>query len=113
MVIDDPSLLRFVMQRLGEEVDLIIQFTPVMDAGMSQPDFERFVDRRALFKRVERDRAVVVSCMDAMLEEQGSPPRVPDRSPATDLGSYVIKSIAATYSRHPAYSQKWALEAES
>src|SRR5215212_6765115 len=75
---DDPSMGRFLLERLADE---------------------------------PRDREIVRLVMNAMVEEQGFPPVVPEESPVTDVGDQVLKLIAATYSDHPDYTKAWAPEA--
>lgn len=70
------------------------------------PDMLRFLMDRLADQ--PRDLEIVGIIADAMGKEQGFPPVVPDESPVTDLGTQVLKLIAATYSNHRDYRQAWA-----
>jgi hypothetical protein len=83
----EPSLLRFIYDRLEA------------DAGDSD-------ERIAM--RAQRDREIVLACAAAMEGEQGFPPIVPEAAPFSELGSQVLKLIAATSMDHPDYRQSWA-----
>lgn len=107
----DPSLLRFLQDRLSEDVDLVIENTPMFGLQVNNSEFEeRFLDRGALLNRVSTDRTIVALVVEAMQAEQGMPPASPlsfEGGAATDLGSGVLKLIAARFSAHPDYRLEW------
>lgn len=55
-----------------------------------------------------RDLKIVGLLMSAMKDEQGDPPVVPEVAPVTEVGSQILKLIAATYADHPDYQTEWA-----
>ena len=107
----DPSLLRFLQDRLSEDVDLTIEDTPMFGFLVNNAEFERrFLDRAALLNRISTDRTIVALMVEAMQAEQGMPPASPilfEGGAATDLGSGVLKLMAARYSAHPDYRTEW------
>jgi hypothetical protein len=77
------------------------RFTMATDPYMGRFLLERLANE-------PRDLQIVVLLMAAMKEEQGEPPVVPDPAPVTDVGSQILKLIAASYSSHPDYKREWA-----
>lgn len=107
----DPSLLHFLQERLSQDVDLILFDTPMFGLEVNNPEFERrFLDRAALLHRVRTDLALLARCVEAMQEEQGSPPAGAtsfESGPVTALGSDVLKLMAGRYADHPDYRVEW------
>jgi hypothetical protein len=68
-VTTDPSLLRFLQERLSLDVDLILFDTPMFGLEVNNPEFERrFLDRAPLLHRVRTDLALLARCVEAMQE---------------------------------------------
>jgi hypothetical protein len=111
---DDPSLLRFVMERLDEEEVVIIRNTPVADEDMGDAAFrERFLDRGALIGRSRLDREVVVACIETLRDVQGPAPVPMPKGPvepSVALGSRIIKLVASRFSDHADYREHWRPE---
>lgn len=107
----DPSLLRFLQDRLSQDVELILFDTPIFGLEVNNPEFERrFLDRASLLHRVQTDLALLARCIEAMQEEQGSPPAGVtsfESGPVTELGSGILKFMAARYADHPDYRADW------
>lgn len=107
----DPSLLRFLQDRLSEDVDLILFDTPIFGLEVNNPEFERrFLDRGSLLHRAQTDRALLARCIAAMQEEQGSPPAGAtsfEGGPVTELGSDMLKFMATRYANHPDWRVDW------
>lgn len=107
----NPSLVRFLQDRLNQDVDLILADTPIFGLEVNDPEFERrFLDRGALLERVKADQALVAMTLSAMQEEQGSPPAGAssfESGPVTALGSDVLKTMAGRYAGHPDYQAGW------
>jgi len=108
---DDPSLLRFVLERLDEEEQEIIWNTPLRDEEEMNPEFlGRFVGRRALIQRSRLTREIVASCVESMRRVQGPPRAATPVAPpdeATVLGSDVVKLVASGLDWHPDYQSHW------
>src|SRR4051794_35772571 len=104
---DDLSLLRFLRDRLSQDIELIIGDTPVFGVNVNDAEFERrFLDRGALINRVRTELAIVSVTVEAMETEQGPAPVSASSftgGPVTDLGSDLLKLLAARYSSHPDY----------
>lgn len=111
---DDPSLLRFLQDRLSQDVDLIMADTPRFDGAVNNPEFERrFQDRSGLLHRIQTDRTIVALTVEFMQAEQGSPAVGAssfEGGPATSLGSGVLKLLAGRYADHPDYLAEWAAD---
>lgn len=106
----DPSLLQFVLDRLAEDESAVLLNTPALAQDGVDRKFElRLLSRRELRDRARRDREIVMACVDAMREVEGSPPVPPgpNSHPAVRLGSEVVKLIARTYSDHPDFDAAW------
>ena len=107
----DPSLLRFLQDRLSQDADLILSDTPMLGLEVNNPEFERrFLDRAALLHRVRTDLALLGRCVEAMQEEQGSPPVGAtsfESGPVTALGSDILKLMAGRYADHPDFRVDW------
>ena len=107
----DPSLLRFLQDRLDDEAQLILLNTPYSGDVSVSPEFhDRYLDRGGLLARLRSERDVVAACVETMREVQGPPP-VPVLSspdPVTVLGSEIIKLIAQRYADHQDYDPSWA-----
>lgn len=112
----DLSLLQFLQDRLKQDIDLILSNTPVVGVDVNDSRFEdRFLDRAGLLHRVRTELALVALTVEAMLAEQGSPPASIgsfDAGPVTELGSEVLKLMAARYADHSAYRQEWQPKVE-
>ena len=107
----DLSLLHFLQARLRQDVELILLDTPIFGIQVNQPEFERrFLDRAGLLHRARTELAIVTLAVEAMQAEQGSPPASTssfEGGPVTDLGSDVLKLMAARYSDHSDYRTEW------
>jgi hypothetical protein len=110
-VATDPSLLRFLQDRLTQDIDLILSDTPMFGLEVNDAEFQRrFLDRAALLQRVQTDRALVALNIEAMQDEQGSPAAGTssfESGPVTRLGSEVLKVMAARYADHADYRFDW------
>jgi hypothetical protein len=108
---DAPGLLRFLQDRLREDIGLIISDTPVFGVQVNDPEFERrFLDRSGLLNRVRTELALVALTVESMQSEQGPPPVALtsfEGGPVTELGSEVLKLLAARYAEHPDYQDEW------
>jgi hypothetical protein len=97
-------------------VDLILFDTPMFGLEVNDPEFERrFLDRAALLYRVRTDLALVARCVEAMQEEQGSPPAGAtsfESGPVTAFGSDILKLMAARYADHLDYRDDWRHDLE-
>ena len=104
-------LLRFLQDRLQEDVELIIGNTPLFGPDVRDPQFEeRFLDRGNLLRRTQDELAVIALIIEAMRKEQGSPPEPEEQfvsGPVTDLGSEVLKTLAAKYAGLPEFNSDW------
>lgn len=109
------SLLKFLMDRLDEDVALILGDTPVFGIEVNDALFEhRFLSRSGLLQRTRTEQAQVALVAEAMQAEQGAPPEaavdfVP--GPVTVLGSQLLKLLATRYAEHPEYEKDWAPDA--
>lgn len=109
----DPSLLRFLLDRLEDEIHAIITHLPLPVPDEMQPlnddgFFDRLLDRRHLYQRVQETKQMVTLVTEAMKEEQDQMLiHDPENVPVTALGSQLIKIWAARYSDHSDYHQDW------
>jgi hypothetical protein len=107
----DLSLLHFLQDRLREDIDLVLSHTPMLGVQVNNSEFEdRFLDRAGLLSRVRTELAIVGFTVESMQAEQGPPPiglSTFEGGPATDLGSEVLKLLAARYGEHPDYRAEW------
>jgi hypothetical protein len=112
----DLSLLHFLQKRLRQDIELILRDTPIFGIEVNNSEFERrFLDRAGLLHRVRTELAIVALAVEAMQAEQGSPPASTssfEGGPVTDLGSDVLKLLAARYSDHPDYQAEWQPQLE-
>lgn len=78
---------------------------------VDDPEFEkRFLDRGGLLEKLHTETALVSLTVDAMQKEQGKPPAGPAScvpGPVTDLGSQILKLLAAQFRQHPNYRPEW------
>lgn len=107
----EPSLLHFLQGRLDEDVDVIIANTPIVGVHELDTEFERrFLSRGALLERLRTDQATISLLVQAMQSEQGSLPNAPESfagGPVTDIGSDLLKLLAARYADHEDYRTAW------
>jgi hypothetical protein len=107
----ESSLLHFLQDRLRQDIDLILSDTPIFGIEVNDSEFERrFLDRAGLLHRVRTELAVVALTVESMQTEQGSPPASVGSfggGPVTELGSSVLKLMAARYAEHPDYRAEW------
>jgi hypothetical protein len=112
----DLSLLHFLQDRLRQDIDLTLSNTPILGIEVNDPEFERrFLDRAGLLHRVRTDLAVVALAVESLQAEQGTPPASVssfEGGPVTELGSGVLKLMAARYSDHPDYRAEWRPQVE-
>lgn len=92
-------------------MDLIIRNTPVFLSAEAEAELSDFVraaiDRGALLEQLRETRLIVSAATEAMKEEQdGQLLHHPDQVPVTQLGSFVLKTVAERWSDHRDYSQK-------
>lgn len=108
---DPTSLLRFLQDRLREETPLIIDNTPIFGIPEQDPEFEsRFLERRALVRKQRTTLAIITLTVESMQAEQGMPPASAETfvpGPVTNLGTDLLKLIAALYEDHPDYQRDW------
>lgn len=111
---DDPSLLRFLTERLDEEAGAIIENTPLFFAQEPKESFvDRYVGRGALLERNRADQELVAVTVEVMQRVQGPAPiPVPTGPPdeTTVLGTAVLKLLAARFDWHPDYRENWRPE---
>lgn len=111
----DLSLLHFLQERLRQDIELILLDTPIFGIEVNRPEFERrFLARAGLLHRARTELAIVALAVEAMQAEQGSPPASTtsfEGGPVTDLGSDVLKLMAAQYSDHSDYRAEWQPQA--
>src|SRR4249919_3774449 len=90
---DDLGLLRFLQDRLTQDIELILFGTPLFGVKVSDSEFERrFLDRSGLLNRVRTELALVALTVESMQTEQGTPPVAAssfEGGPVTHLGSEV------------------------
>lgn len=83
----------------------------VQQTQVNDPEFEsRFLDRSGLLTRVRTELALVALTTESMQDEQGRPPAARasfEGGPVTDLGSQLLKLLAARYADHPDYRADW------
>lgn len=108
----EPSLLRFLLDRLEDELHAIMVHLPLpvpeeMQALNEDGFFDRLLGRNHLYQRVQETKQMVVYIAEAMRTEQEQRlVRDPD-IPVTALGSQLIKTWASRYSDHPDYHRDW------
>lgn len=107
----DLSLLRFLQDRLNQDIELIVGDTPLVGVGVKDAEFERrFLDRAGLINRVRTELTIVSVTVDSMRAEQGPAPvdaNSFEGGPVTALGSELLKLLAARYSDHSDYRSEW------
>lgn len=105
------SLVRFLLDRLHEDLELIIGDTPMFGVEVNAPRFEQqFLSRAGLIQKTRTELAEVSLIIQAMQSEQGIPPAAAidfEAGPVTILGDRLLKLLAARYSDHPEYEQRW------
>lgn len=108
----DLNLLHFLQDRLRQDIELVLSDTPVFGILVNNSEFQnRFLDRAGLLHRVRTELAMVSLAVESMQAEQGSPPANVssfEGGPVTELGSGVLKLLAARYADHPDYRTQWA-----
>ncbi len=107
----DLSLLQFLQDRLRQDIELVLSDTPIFGIRVNNSEFQnRFLDRAGLLHRVRTELAIVSLAVESMQAEQGSPPTNVssfEGGPVTELGSGVLKLLAARYADHPNYRTEW------
>lgn len=112
---NELSLLHFLQDRLKEDAELIIRNTPMFDVTVQDADFEkRFLDRGALWTGLHGigDRQ---PDSRGHAGRTGQAPRSRESfvaGPLTELGSRVLKLLAARFEDHPDYQLSWCPEVE-
>jgi hypothetical protein len=103
---DSPSLLRFLLARVAEDV---LRADAGRGAGLPQHPYVEHFSPPSMMLRAGLDRDVVEACVEAMAGAPGQPPEpaLDPADPITDLGSQVLKFMAARYDEHPDYRDEW------
>lgn len=108
-----PSLLRFILERLDHDEELVLLHTPAFlraEHGLNDELATLLEDRGRLLRRLGGVREVVQATALAMKDEQDSLP-IHDAGvmPVTRLGDTVLKTLATRWDDHPDYNPQWKL----
>lgn len=111
---NEPSLVRFVLDRLDDDLGMVLLNSPVVLDEEAVPDerFRNYIgDRNQLAERIVGTRKIVRGTVDAMAREQGQVaiPATTDAAPVTELGSHILKTVASWYADHPDFNDAWRL----
>lgn len=104
---DQPSLGRFVLERLEEDLSRALAWLPAFPSDLPEVVAARFLDRGLIASQIRAEREIVLACTRAMQDAQGPAPKGPQPDPVTALGGEVIKRIAQRFDDHPDYREDW------